>query len=125
MKRFLLIALLFTVPVLSSCAANPVPVSPATQAVVAATQVIKALDVVRDTAIDLNATVPPILSTAVTTKIINFHESAVKTIMAVPGGWKSTVLAAIGQLQGSLTPAEFDHIAPYVTLVQTLIASVP
>jgi hypothetical protein len=110
---------------LASCATNTPPViTPAAQAAVSATQVIKALDVVRDTAVDLNAATPPILSNKVLLQIVTFHESAVKVILAAPSGWKATVLAALGQLQTDLSPADYQRIVPYVALVQTLIASV-
>lgn len=122
MKKLMLVALLLSVP---ACAGNPPPsLTPVGQASVTATQVIKALDVVRDTASDLNATQPPILSNKVTLQIVNFHESAVKVILAAPTGWKNTVVAALGQLQSDLSPADYARIAPYVALVQTLIASV-
>lgn len=120
MKRLLLVALLLTVP---ACASNPSPsLTPVGQATVTATEVIRALDVVRDTAQFLNAEQPPLLSNAVTLKIVNWHESAVKVIVAVPSGWKATVTASLGQLQADLSAADYARIAPYVALVQTLIA---
>lgn len=123
MKKLLLLALLLSFA--PACASNPSPsLTPVGQAAVTATQVIKALDVVRDTAVDLNAAQPPILSSKVTLQIVNFHESAVKVILAAPTGWKNTVVAALGQLQSDLSPADYARIAPYVALVQTLIASV-
>lgn len=122
MKKLILVALLLSVP---ACAGNQPPsLTPVGQASVTATQVIKALDVVRDTAVDLNAVQPPILSNKVTLQIVNFHESAVKVILAAPTGWKNTVIAALGQLQSDLSPADYARIAPYVALAQTLIASV-
>lgn len=122
MKRLLLILLLCGAP---ACAGKAQPqLTPVGQAAVTSTQVIKALDVVRDTAVDLNAQNPPILSKAVTLQIVNVHESAVKVILAAPSGWKATVSAALGQLQVDLRPQDYAHIAPYVALVQTLIASV-
>lgn len=126
MKKLILIVLLLSSPALSSCAGNAQPVlTPAGQAAVTATQVIRALDVVRDTAILLNAQTPPVLSEHVTLQIITVHESAVKTILAVPAGWKPTVLTALEQLQRDLAPADWSRIEPYVTLVHTLIAQVP
>lgn len=122
MKKLLLLALLLSTPMLAACPKAPPTLTPVGQASVTAAQVIKALDVVRDTAVDLNAVQPPILSNKVTLQIVNFHESAVKVILAAPTGWKNTVVAALGQLQSDLSPADYARIAPYVALVQTLIA---
>ncbi len=122
MKRLLIACVLACS--LSACSGNAQPqLTPAGQVAVSATQVIKALDVIRDTAIDLNAQVPPVLSTATTRKIVSFHESAVKTILAAPSGWKQTVTAGIGQLQSDLAPIDWTRIKPYVDLVVALIGA--
>ena len=125
MKRLILVLLLLSAPLYSGCAGNTQPqLTPTGQAAVTATQVIKALDVIRDTAIDLNAQTPPVLSNAVTLKIVNFHSSVVKVILAAPSGWKGIVQAALTQLQADLAPPDWQRIAPYVALVQTLLASI-
>ncbi len=124
MKRLLLIALLCSTPMLAACPKAPPNVTPVGQAAITATHVIQALDVIRDLAVSLNAQQPPVLSTAVTTKIVTFHESAVKVILAAPSGWKQTVLAGLDQLQTDLVPADWNRIAPYVALVKGLIAAV-
>ena len=114
MKRLLLIGLLLTVP---ACAGNAQPQLTAQgQAAVTATEVIKGLDVIRDTA----QLVLPVSSAR---KVTIFHESAVKVIAAAPAGWKPAVLAAFDQLQGDLPSADWIRISPYVTLAKTLIAS--
>lgn len=122
MKRLILCLLLLSIP---ACAGNAQPqLTPSGQAAVTATQVIKALDVVDDTAKDLYAQTPHALSYDTTLKIVNFHESAVKVIKAAPSGWKQTVTAAIGQLQSDLSTMDWQRIKPYVDLVVALIAGV-
>lgn len=119
MKKILLVALLLTVP---ACAGNPPPnLTPIGQAAVSATEVVKALDVIRDTSEILNT--QGVLSLQTTNKIHAFHESVVKVIAAVPSGWKPTVLAAFDQLEKDLPAADWARIGAYVTLAKTLIAS--
>ncbi len=114
MKRLILIALLLSVP---ACAGNAQPQLTAQgQAAVTATEVIKGLDVIRDTA-------QSVLSVSSARTVTIFHESAVKVIAAAPGGWKPTVLAAFDQLQKDLPAADWTRISPYITLAKTLIAS--
>lgn len=107
-----------------SCAKAPPALSPAGTAAFNATRVVKALDVLRDVAIDAEAQSPKLISTANTRKIVSYHEAAVKTIGAVPGGWRPTVLAGLEQLRAEIPAGEYARIAPFVALVQTLIAEV-
>jgi hypothetical protein len=109
---------------LFGCAKAPPTLSPAGAAAFQATRVVKALDVLRDFAIEAEAQNPKVLSTANTRKVVTFHESAVKTIGAVPGGWKPTVTAGLDQLQHDLSAADWQRVAPYVNLIKTLIAGV-
>ena len=123
--RILLLTALLVLPASYGCAAKTQPqLTPAAQAAVTVTQIIKATDVLRDFAINANAQVPPVISHADTLKIVNWHESVVKTLLAVPSGWKATVNAGIVQLQADLPPPTWTRIQPYVVLVQTLISEV-
>jgi hypothetical protein len=104
-----------------SCTNAPPTLSPAGTAAYQATRVVKALDVLRDAAIDANAQTPPLISTPNTRKVVNFHEAAVKTIGAAPGGWKPTVVAGLEQLQHDILPEEWSRLQPYIALVKSLI----
>lgn len=116
-------ALSVGIGITTGCARQAQPqLSPAGHAAVTATQLIQALDVVRDVAINANAQVPPLISTADTRTIVNWHESAVKTLIAVPSGWKATIRAGLVQLQADLPSTVWDRLAPYITLINTLIA---
>jgi hypothetical protein len=106
------------------CAKPPPNLTPEATAAFHATRVVKALDLVMDTAIAAEAQTPKVLSTAHTRTVVEFHQMAVRAIHAVPGGWKPTVSAALNELQAKLGP-EYAQIAPYVNLVKTLIASLP
>ena len=123
MKTF--IPFLACIALVASCAGNTQPtLSPAGQAAVVVTQVIHAVDVVRDTAIAANAQNPPMITTANTRRIINFHESSVKLMTALPLGWKTAVLTSLDELQKNLTLTEWNQISVYVTALKTLIAGV-
>jgi len=120
-RRRSLIASVVIAVALGACAKAPPTLTPVGAAAYHATQVVKALDVLRDAAIDAEAQTPKLISTDNTRKVINFHEAAVKAIQASPGGWKPTVLAALDQLQHDILPAEWNRILPYVSLVKSLI----
>lgn len=106
------------------CAKAPPSLSPPGVAAFNALRVVRALDVVRDTAIDAEAQVPPLISTADTRTVIDFHEAALKTIAAVPSGWKATVLAGLDQLKTDIVPAAWARIQIYVNLLKAVIAEV-
>ena len=114
----------FLLGVEGSCAKAPPSLSPEGVAAFNALRVVRALDVVRDTAIDAEAQVPPLISTANTRTIINFHEAALKTIAAAPGGWKATVLAGLDQLKADILPAAWARIRIYIDLLKVVIAEV-
>ena len=123
--RFVALVIVLLAVSAPSCTRNAPPtLSPAGTAAYHATQVVKALDVLRDAAIDAEAQNPKLISTENTRKIVNFHEAAVKTIGATPGGWKPTVTAALDQLQHDILPAEWQRLLPYIALVKTLIQEV-
>lgn len=118
-------AAIVTLFLLSACAANVPPnLSPAGVAAFQGTRVVKALDVLRDAAVDANAQIPPLLSTATTRKVVTYHESAIKTIQAAPSGWAPTVQAGLTEVLKDLPATERQQLAPYVTLAQTLIKEV-
>ena len=88
------------------------------------TQAQKPLDLLRDMAIDANAQVPPLVSTKATTAIVEWHKAAILTIHAAASGWQATVKAGLESALANLTPAERASLAPYITLVESLLAEV-
>lgn len=124
MKKLLLLALLLTVVGLPACAKAPPTLSPAGVSAFNALRVGHALDLIRDTAADASHQNPPLITRASLLKIVDWHEAAVKTIVAVPGGWKPTVLASLDALKGTIPDAEWSKIALYVSLLKTVIAEV-
>lgn len=110
--------------VLAACASAPPALSPPGNAAFQAIKVVRTLDVVRDIAISANEQAPPLISTGNTRKIVTWHLAALKTIGAVPGGWKPTVLAGLDQLEKAVPPAEWAHVEIYVRLLRTVIAEV-
>jgi hypothetical protein len=107
-----------------ACVHAPPTLSPAGVTAFNNTRVIKGLDLVRDTAIEANAQIPPLLSTATTRTIVTYHRSAVIVIHGTPNGWQATVLTGLDETVTHLTPAEKQLLAPYFTLVKVLIQEV-
>jgi hypothetical protein len=111
---------------LVSCVHPPPTLGPVANADYKKTQVIKVLDLIRDAAVDANAQTPPLISTATTRKVVLAHQTALKTIQASDAGWPAAVGAAFGQLghDPSILPAEAQKLAPYFTLIATVLQQV-
>lgn len=84
-------------------------------------EVIKGLDVIRDAAIAANAVTPPVVPTADTRAIVQWHASAVKVIRDVPTGWQPAVLTGLDEALKHVSPEMRYTIEPYVALAKTLI----
>lgn len=118
----LALALIMTI---SACASHTPPtLSPAGVAAFNATKVVKALDVLRDTAVAANAQVPPLVTEDSTRAVVTYHRAAVTTIGATPSGWAPTVRIGLDAVAQALSPAERQQLAPYIALLKTLIAKV-
>lgn len=109
---------------LDGCAKPPPNLTPQATAAFHATRVVKALDLVMDAAIAGEAQTPKVVSTANARAVVEFHQMAVRTIHAVPDGWKPTVLAALRQLPAQLG-GDYPKLAPYLNLITTLIGEIP
>lgn len=108
----------------TSCAKAPPNLTPAASMAFRATQVVRALDVLRDVAIDANAQKPPLLSEEVTRKVVLYHQSTVKVIQATPAGWPAMTKAGLDALLSGLAPPERALLAPYAGLINTIIQEV-
>lgn len=122
--RRLALAVLVAVT-LAGCGSNPNPqtdptrnLSAAGRAAYQTTKIVKALDVVRDVAAEGEK--QHIISPQSALKVIAYHKQTVKTMAAVPEGWKAEALAGLDQLKENLTADEWKQIEPFVTLLQTL-----
>lgn len=109
----------------TACNHAPPNLSPAAAKNFNNTRVIKSLDLLRDAAITANAQTPPLLSTATTRKVVNFHRFALKTIDASQDGWRAGVSVALFQLMSdpSLLPAEAQELQKYFNLAKAVIDS--
>lgn len=108
----------------SACAHAPANLSPKGVAAFQATRVVKALDILRDTAVDGNAQTPPLISTATTRAVVTYHKAALQTIQQVPSGWQATVSAGLDNTLAAVPATDKDLLAPYVQLIKVLIAEV-
>jgi hypothetical protein len=113
MKRTLLFILLLSV---SSCAKNAPPnLSPVGQSAYTNTQRIQALDILRDTAIDLNA--KGSISVNTTRRIVMAHESILKLINASAAGWQVQASFIANGILIELPKKETDLLTPFVNSV--------
>lgn len=108
-----------------SCAKVPPSLTPAGVAAFQGTQAIKALDLLRDAAIDANALTPPLISTDTTRRVVLYHKSAITIIHSTPAGWRSTVQTGLTELRQSLQGSELEQLVPYLRLAQALIEETP
>jgi hypothetical protein len=87
------------------------------------TRAVKAIDLIRDTAIAANAQTPPVMSTNSTRLVVQFHEATVKTINAAGTGWANEVKTAADNFIKTLPTTDQAIIQPYITLLDTLLGS--
>ncbi len=116
-----IVALLLTIATEVGCLHTPPNLSPAGATAFNKTRVIKALDLIRDTAISANAQTPSVLSTDDTRLVVQFHEATLRTIQASDVNWQTAVSTAIDGFSKTLTAAQRSVIGPYITLVNTLL----
>ena len=112
MKRFALVLAVLAF----GCASAPPNLTPQAHTAFHNTQVIKALDLIRDIAIDANAQQPELLSTDTTRMIVQYHKASLVIIKATDTGWKTAIIAATEEVLKNLPPNEKALLTPYVTL---------
>ena len=123
--RFLILVLPLTALLALGCPPPPPNLTPQGLRAFQATRVITALDQLRDTAIAANAQVPPLISTATTRVIVTYHKAALLTIQSdTSNGWVVAVKTGLDQVVATLPPKEATVVAPYVTLVETILTAV-
>ena len=116
------VASLGLVASVESCATAPPSLSAAGQLDFNKTRVLKALDLVRDTAIDAEAA--HVISTEDTRQVVEWHKSAVAIVDVAGTTWKATVTTTLDEVVGHLSSAAQQKLAPYVALVKALLAEV-
>ncbi len=105
--------------------AHPAPsLSPKGVAAFQATRIVKGLDLLRDAAIDANAQTPPVLTTEDTRRVVTYHKLALQVIDQLPSGWIAMITTGMDSLAADLPPPSRQRLAPYFSLVKTLLAEV-
>lgn len=108
----------------STCAPAPPNLTPQATAAFYGTRVIQALDVVRDLAITANKQTPPVIASADLLTIVTWHRSAITIVHTAPAGWKATVQTSLTTVLATLSKSTQTLLAPYVALVQSVLAEV-
>jgi hypothetical protein len=118
------LVLLVALSIIPGCAKAPPTSSPQAQTAFRNTQIIKTLDLLRDTAIEANASVPPLVSTSTTRKVVQAHQSILLVMRAAQTGWQNTAIVALDEILKNLPANEATLLAPYVTLAKVAINEV-
>lgn len=106
------------------CAKAPPNLTPEAQQAFYKTRVIKGLDLLRDFAIDGEATTPQVVSTDTARKVVLYHQSTLKIIQATDAGWVAAVSAGLEELRLQLSEADRQKFGPYIGLVRAILAEV-
>lgn len=104
-----------------SALARPYNLSPEATLAFRNTQVIKGLDLLRDTAVDANAQTPPLISTETTRKVIEFHVAALKIIDATSDGWFTVLRQSLKELADVIPDNERGLLGPYLGLMRSIL----
>lgn len=120
-----LAAIVVTCSGFSGCAPPPPNLTPAANQAFYKTRVQKALDVIRDTAQDGNATTPPIVSTDTARKVTQWHESALKVMHDSGAGWQTMVATGLDELLKDVSRSERQLLTPYAALAKTIVQEIP
>lgn len=123
MKLLLLVVVLFS----NACAPPPPTLTPPGRVAFQITRVVKALDTLRDIAVNANAQIPPLVSDATTGRIVRYHQATLTTLQTQidQDNWKLTASSGLKAVVATFTPDEQHTLAPYVTLVQVVLQEVP
>lgn len=109
---------------LPSCTHTPPNLGPVAAQDFQKTRIIKALDLLRDFAIDGEAAHPQAVPTPLARKIVTYHQSTLHILDAAGTGWKALVGTSIDEFVNQLTPTEQTRVRPYVGLVKAILAEV-
>lgn len=121
MKLFLLVLCLS----LSACASHVPPnLNPEATRAWYGTQIIKALDHVRDAVDDAHHTTPPLVDAGTDLKVVQWHQTAVTIVHEAKVGWRNALDASLTGLQANLPPDIWTLIDPYVRLAQSILREV-
>lgn len=87
-------------------------------------RIVKALDLLRDTAVSAAAQEPPLVAFDTRQQIVRYHQSAVRLIAAGLSGWKASVLAGLEDAVANVPTDEREILQIYVTFVKMIISEV-
>lgn len=122
--RFSLFAAVAALVLTIGCAKAPPSLSPAGVKTYQANQAVLALNLVQTTAINLNATVPPLLSEANTRIVGNATTAARASIAKVPDGWRVTTTEALTQIRTQLDAAGKQQMAAWLDLAASMVKEI-
>jgi hypothetical protein len=108
----------------TACTHAPSSLSPAGVVDFNQTRLIKGLDLFMDMAFAAEAVTPPRVSPLNATRIRDYHQVAVRTILKRDAGWQVQVFTGLEGVVATLAPAEQQTLEVYITLLKTLLQEV-
>lgn len=106
------------------CAKAPPNLTPQAQQAFYKHQVLKGLDILRDFAIEGEATTPKVIPTATARDVVETHKSIVTVMQAADAGWQAAVSAGLDELLKRRSDSEKQKFGPYVALVKALLKEI-
>lgn len=116
-----LAGLLALIPGTYGCVHAPANLTPQATAAFTNTRVIRGLDLLRDTAVDANHQIPPLVSTTTMLRVVRYHLSAVKTIDALTTDWQMSVRVGLDELLKNLPMRDQVLLGPYIALTNAIL----
>lgn len=109
---------------LQNCAKAPPNLTPQAQQAFYKHQVLKGLDVLRDFAIEGEATTPKVVPTNTARDVVETHKSLTTVMLAADAGWQAAVGSGLDELLNRRSESEKLKFAPYVALVKALLKEI-
>jgi hypothetical protein len=123
--RLALASLIFALTLSFGCSGIPTPnVSPQAKVAFYGAQVIRDLDILRDTVVAAEKSVPQIISTPAARRYIAYHRFAIMMVHDAPSGYQAVVQRGLDEYTKSLTPQELVIVGPYAALITLVLQEV-
>lgn len=123
-RRLLPVLLVLSLSGYGGCAKAPPNLTPQAQQAFYKHQVLKGLDVLRDFAIEGEATTPKVVPTNTARDVVETHKSLVTVMQAADAGWQAAVGSGLDELLNRRSESEKVKFSPYVALVKSLLKEI-
>jgi hypothetical protein len=124
MKGILVFVMLLTILPQGGCTKAPPNLSPQATTAWYGTRVIRAMDLLRDTAVDAEKARPQLVSTQTMLQVVRWHRSTLQIVHLAPLGWQRVVMASLDGLEQQIQAEDKPHLVSYINLVRTVLQEI-